>query len=268
MAGRPDWSGTPLVHGFTSLFTFNQTIAASGSFNTGTPTPVDAPGYVIELGVVASGVSTNPLCTVTVDWFDLTGTVIVAESVWTIVGTTAGSWLVFGQGPVRGPFCRVTLVNGDTANTMTVRVRMLTCTHHISRDDWRSGPTASVVPGFTFTDGQNMPANILGDWHTTFAAGTFTQLLPLYAGQAFLSFVSQSTPAAGGQLIINVQPVPAVSHGIAFDYTNTAVPVNPGVAVVAQIVTLPREQCQIQFVNNGTQSVTFNGMLIAQEYAS
>jgi hypothetical protein len=216
------------------------------------------PGYLIVAQVETAADATSPFLWTEAEWHNPAASIKIAQENWYIPAVSAGTFLTYGKGPVKGATLILGLKNTDPAQAMTVTLSLYQTTHHIARDDWRSDSLGNV-PGYTAATCDALGL-ILADIAQDIGAGdSQAWLLPLYAGQAYLSWTNSASQDA--TLTVTVQH-PVLGAIPIWSATSGAAAGGP-----VQI-TLPRCPCTLTIKNSGTETSAFAAGVTAQEYAS
>lgn len=255
------------LHGWNSLGVDSITIGPNGTV-TQNFTPTE-PGYQISLSAqytttISPTAGAVPFVTVIATWLDNVTGITISQESWDIyIGQNAEPFIHFAKGPVQGPQLQLTFFNQDSAFTCMVTYEVSQTTHHIARDDWRSGVTPNNPPGNIYepmAPGANMTKNVLADFNVTTSLAELNYMLPLYAGQAFLGMELQPSGSGTYQVEIiawngtgNLYQSPVLVSATSLIISNTP-------------ITLPRKPCEI--LAFGTNSFTLNLTLTVMEYAS
>lgn len=264
MPGSPDFSGTRLLHGTDTVIAAQTVNLNAGQSITLPLAVVTRPGYIIQANPAFSAASTMPFIELIIRWFDSTGTVQIGSIDWIVSGSATGNNATFGQGPCRGGSFTLQIINRDTVNAASISLSVYETSHHITRDDWRASFFNGAFPGYTSAPGANMPQDVLlkSALINVPAASSTNYLLPLYSGQAFLTWVAGG--GAGANINMSISEARANSGPI---YSQLSIP-SGGSPVIAVPVTLPRYPCILTAGNAGTVNTTLAITLTAQEYAS
>lgn len=262
--GHPDWAGTQQVHGFNRVLSYATPLAGNASATV--DIPFVRPGYVINFRPqFVSTNGANPFTRVDARWMDSALSVDIGPMITWEVPTlvTTGYCPTLGQGPVRGQTLRFKMTNLDPAQSITPFCDMFEASHHIARDDWRMSDVFGTLapPGFTLAPGAFPTENVLAEFVTTPSALT-NYLLPLYAGQAWLSYQIVVPAGQVGELFISPY------NNAAVRYFDTGA-IN-GVTVIQNsvAVTLPRKPCFLQINHAGSLTTQYAVTLTTMEYAS
>lgn len=261
--GHPDFYGTALVHGISTLINnqaFN--VPAAGSNQTPT-TKVNKPGYLIQIFGSCPATSTIPFLQVQVHWFDPTGTFHTGYDEWVIPVSNLGDYFIVGKGPTKGGSFALIFNNPDPLQAMTVTVAFLETTHHIPRDDWRAR-SVDAVPGHLTPPFSNPGANLLfntgGAAVSVPATTTLTYLIPLYSGQIWFEFLASPT-----QIQVQIETASVIPHSMAGDaylYENLTI------TDITVTITTPRVPLILKLINTGGAATNVIATATILEYAS
>lgn len=241
------------------------------------PSPVagyaPAIGQSYDITINAVGVaagSTNPILTVTLDWFnDDTATALpVATQKWSCpTGTngTAGTTIT-GRGPQAGRYVRVTCKNNDTIG-LAFSLQMNSAGRTVNRHDWRwEAPVSVAVPTYTLPGGDGNGLSLGSITGNTVNAGaTKSWLVSLWAGRALIKLAAYGA-AANSTVHVTLAPQPPGRWGNAPIF-GVFLP-DPNNAPTQEMLieaALPRGPCLLTVFNGDVNQVTFSFEAVAAE---
>jgi hypothetical protein len=191
--------GTPLLHGLVNRL--NATSGGIGTLAVAANTTIfpfvggiTKPGYIISINpVIAAAGTTRPFLGVQMIWKDTVTGLGTAKETW-YVPATAGGVEIYGKGPTKGGQLSIGLQNFDPANPMTVSMAFWETTHHVPRDDWRSGNANGIVIAGAVAANADPFAGLLINNSGTLGPNSGVGFsMPLYAGKAsFTIFLAQA----------------------------------------------------------------------------
>lgn len=253
-------TGTPLLHGLANRL--NDTSGGSGTLSVPASSTIfpfvggiTKPGYLISISSAINVAATVPFLGIQMIWKDTVTGLGTAEEDWYIPATNSGLITIYGKGPVKGSQLSIGLQNLDPAQAQTVSVAFWETTHHIARDDWRS-LGSGAVPGFSPAGGGFPAANALCNFAFS-TSSNVSRLLPLYAGQAFIT----SVISGGTSPAIQITPIDPSLFG------NGAIYGSSSMSVTAAPIALPRIPCLLTLVPGGSLA-SFAVALTIMEFAS
>lgn len=259
-AGSP--GGVPLLDGATLLT--NQTlsnITAGTSQNTGL-LPLAGIGYKtrIDLQDHASAVATA-FVKIQFDWQDSgTGIILLTES-WVVVpGPNGTPHILKGRGPAGADQLRVTAFNDATSgDAVDMTIRIWESSTVFTRSDLRTDVLQSA--GFQLPS-VGMDQDILASTSPGALAsgGTWTRVLPLYAGQVNLFGLTSSGAADGEFQVTGVgTKFGFTSDQFLFDQFTTAK------GVLFQTLSLARFQCVVNATNHNAAAFSLSATVVIIE---
>jgi hypothetical protein len=221
---------------------------------------------------VAAG-STNPVLTVTFDWFndDDAAALPVSTQKWSLpigeVGTTGA--IITGRGPQAGKYWRITVKNNNNVGCV-FSLQGNSTGRGIPRHDWRwAAPTSVSIPTYTLPGGDGNGLSLGAVSSAPIGAGnTKSWLFSLYAGEVGLRFAAFGA-AANNTVKFSVFPQPPGRW--------TTVPVyaaylpTGGAAFQQQVndrAVLPRGPCEVTVTNSDANAITIDIEIVALEPGS
>lgn len=249
-------TGVPLLTGINALTSGSQLIPINNSeslFDVQT-TQI---GYDAQLSV--SSLNGPTYLNVTVSWNDsgAGGALVDQQSYWIVAGPSATPHVVSLNGPTRGDSMQVQVFAYNNSVTLTWSVAQTSRVY--AKHDMRSLGNFSGQ-GVTGPDGQDVPAQILAYAQKTIAgaAGTYSVVMPLYAGKVT---VKMHTASGANDLEVTIsstadQLVPQV----VFDAETNS----QGSATVTDVY-LPRAQCTLTLTNNNAAAKFCTVLVVISE---
>lgn len=234
---------------------------------------IDQISYLIVVDAECVAAPSVPFYSVSVQWKDPNTGTLLALDKWLLMATNvapaSGNCLVTGRGPSRAARLDVVILNEDAVNAITVDVSVYQSSRVLTRDDWRSLSNnisgTYTYGGQTFSTPVSEPTSlVLGNSPSiTIAAGSSqSRINALFAGEAQLFVRVTGTTPTGSITLYGVDPDWATPLQQIYSADVTVD------GVFTPFVALPRMLTVIQFVNTGTNSMTVQYSLIAQEIAA
>lgn len=258
---HPDWGGTALVHGVNILDTNHTILIPANSTVTASTYTMSKPGYLIQVQPSYQATSgATPFLTVQMNWYDPTVGFHFGEEDWDVYVGSAGSGpFITGHGVVKGAVLQIKMTNHDTAQPMVCVLDVAETTAHIAREDWRER-VAGTIPGFTMAPGEDLLHNEVAMIQLSLTASSTKYLLPIYAGQAWLSLLASPVSTGTGGLVIQPWDTGAQLYDTGTLPASTS-------TINSAVITLPRKPC-ILTLFSPAGGFNWNLGMVAQEYAS
>lgn len=256
--------GVPLLHNTSGMISASLTnITAGTNQNTG----FFATGQIgYECFFTAANHTSLVAATfikIVFDWQDAASGQIVLTESWVIcTGPSNNAHTLTGRGPSAANELRITVFNdGSSADAADVTMKVFNSSRIYTRSDMRTANFQSA----SFTKyGQGLDQDVVGASSPAVlgSGGTWTRLMPLYAGQANLFGLTSSGAADGEFSVESIASVFAMtSNNFVFDgFTNAH-------GALFQALTLPRIQCITVATNHnaGTFGLSATMILIETE---
>jgi len=263
--GAPDFAPAIVQAPSDVLLSEHQSVAwAPGLSASYGPFNITGQSYAIQLHAEANSSMTNPVCQAVVYWLDAeTGNILDTE-IWTFTGEeaafTGGPGMIQGRGPSRASQVVVQIFNWDPSFNFTGWFYLWQSSRVITRADWRGYSSGNAVPGYTVAASDSSALCLAWYPQTALAASNSIGLLArLYAGEAAL-MIHQSNAQSLAVTINELQP-DMIGNPIVYDNEFAGATIDP-------LLALPRSQCVISLVNNGSASTSVRICLTALEIAS
>lgn len=227
--------------------------------------------YDITINAVGSVAgSTNPILTVTMDWFndDSATALPVATQKWSCpTGTngTAGTTIT-GRGPQAGRYVRVTCKNNDTIGVV-FSLQMNSTGRTVQRHDWRWEAGVSVaVPTYTLPGGDGNGLSLGSITSNTINPGaTKSWLISMWAGRAIIKLAAYGA-AVNSTVHVTLAPQPPGRWGLAPIF-GVFLPDPNNAPTQEQLIEagLVRGPCLLTVFNGDANAVTFSFEAVATE---
>ena len=206
--------GVPLLHATAALInTTLANIAAAGSASTGTANTTQI-GYECFISIANhTSLVAASYAQITFTWTDTTSGQVVLTERWIVnAGPHGTPHTLKGRGPSGANQLQVTVNNHSTsADAIDAVVLVISSSSIFTRSDMRTDSLQSA--NFT-TTAADLAADIVGSMSPAVlgSGGTWTRVLPLYAGQVNLSALTSSGAADGEFTVQAVAPVFAMTN--------------------------------------------------------
>jgi hypothetical protein len=195
-----------------------------------------------------SGAGTVPFARFTLNWYESTGTILVAQDTLTVVsGNGSGNAIAFcGRGPTKGEILDITMRNLDPAQTLTYEYSVSQVSHTYDKPQWQQTSLPTTAPiGYT-TAGGDLASSVNAYHKATIVPGTPNQsLLPVYFGK-WRCFLDNSAGANGCTVQIQTLEGFGVPSGQNLYYGTVAAG-----AVLPFEFSSPSEPLLLVLTNNG-----------------
>ena len=263
-------AGVPLLHGY-QLVTNNTTwtAGAAGSYFSGVYT-LPSPAYQFAIQVTISSASaTIPFPRIGLSFFTAASSGVKVDEVdFYIPATSSGTYWIYGAGPAITPYVQVGVNNPDPTYTLSGQYVLGSSTLQRNRHDWRSAP-GGTVPGFTLAPvsrPQGLVQAASGASAVSVGAGdSVSYLLPVYAGQVYLTAALSVTPNPAAAYDI-ASPSGLLASGTITTFWELS---STAALLTSEPIALPRAPCVLTFTNNnGASAIGYLWSVTALEYAS
>lgn len=267
----PDWQA-PQAHANAiagtgaPLLALPTSVAATGSYPLAGGATTTTPGvamsqiaYEVLATVSFATAPVTPFVSFTANWFDTTGTILLDSQSWILAGGTGTIYSTTITGPAEGALLQIVLANLDNVVTATVSLTVLTTSRPRSRHRGLGAHNATPA-GYTLA-GQQSPYNVLCaiSNKTIAAASQLVRLLPLYAGDVFISI----NVSGAGNDNAKCSLTPAIPVGVPTVQCWWGTSGGAITNLAQGIIRLPRAPCQLEIDNTATTVATANISVVA-----